>query len=113
MRRHDTVKLRTKTPASPVVLRRRAVLAEAGLEHGVLAEAIERLDGISTSRLAVTNCLSGHFSSERIQGRIVELLQMAFRQIGRPGRAEQITHDYMGWPPPTTSGRMRENVLTA
>lgn len=113
MRRYDTVKLKTKTPPSGIVRRRRDVLVEAGLEHGVLAEAIERLDGISTTRQSVTNCINGHFASERIQGRIVELVQQALRQQGRDARAEQITLDYMGWPAPETAGRMREDVMIA
>jgi hypothetical protein len=94
------VHVATKTPPTPAVRRRRAVLVEAGLEHGALADAIERLDGVPTSRNAITNSINGHFDSARIQDRLVELIRQAFVASGREARAEQITHEYMGWPSP-------------
>jgi hypothetical protein len=85
-------------------------MLEAGLEHGVAAEAIQKLDAIPTGRQAITNAINGHYSSARIQERLVELLQQAFRQAGEEKKAETITLAYLGWEPtPHQSGRARED----
>lgn len=89
----------TKTPPSPAVLRRRTALAEAGLEHGAAAEAIERRQGIPTTGKAVTGTINNHYRSGglRIERGLVELLRERFVELGKTGRAKEMTLDYFGW----------------
>jgi hypothetical protein len=79
------------------VSRRRAAMAEAGLEHAVAAQLITDRTGIPTSRESVTNVVNGHFTSERIAAELTTLLAEAFRQLKLPARARQMTPSYLGW----------------
>ena len=89
----------TVAPVPTIILRRRGALLEAGLPHSAVADFVSTKDGISTTRQAVTKGINGKLSSGglRIEQAVVELLQIRFKELGRPQRAEQITMQYMGW----------------
>lgn len=90
---------RSRTPPSPDVLRRRSVLAEAGLQHADLREYVEATTGRAVSRQAITGVIAGSFPSSGgwIEEAIVQAVQASLRQMGRQGRAEQVTLKYLGW----------------
>lgn len=112
MRTRPNAKVRTKQPPSSAVVKRRAVLMEAGIEHGAAAEAIQKRDGIPTSRQTVTAVINGHFPSGglRVERHLVEMVQEAFRKQGKEKRAETITLDYMGWGSGNGRSTARERV---
>lgn len=97
--RKNRTTIESKTPPSAVVIRRRTALLKAGLEHGALAEAIQKMDGIPTSRQAVTSVVNGHFGSMRgrVEKRIVELTRARLVELGEVQEAKRVTLKAFGW----------------